>query len=207
MVTENKLHQANPAEHRAPHANVCICHMSVCSCAPGCPLRRRRRGGWACHPGTRSASWGCAPRRSASRRLQRFGTRRHHSAKVIVSPEDMSRYVRVTPCLHRRWSQRVQHGPRIEMTLHIRLNTAPVPTWNRRSRLSSPAVSSSWPLGWNSTQRTTAVLGSALLASASGVTYGEEKFTTISINASGLQQPAHCHLVSCALDAPAQAYH
>ena len=43
-------------------------------------------------------------------------------------------------------------------------------TWNRRRRLSRPAVSSSWPLGWNSTDRTTDALGSALLASASGVT-------------------------------------
>lgn len=49
-----------------------------------------------------------------------------------------------------------------------------VRTWNRRIRLSNPAVSSSWPLGWNSTLCTTALLGSALLASASGVTCKQE---------------------------------
>lgn len=48
-------------------------------------------------------------------------------------------------------------------------------TWNRRSRLSRPAVSSSWPLGWNSTERTTDALGSALLASASGVTCEQQQ--------------------------------
>ena len=160
-----------------------------CRAAPGRRRWRRRRGGWACPPGTRSVPWGSsrrppAPGQEAAQCLTwstlqltsrwrcekfcyfegRLLSRPSGSALALRPPKGQADVVQ--RCKRRlNWWQETAG----RLQLHSKRGQR---TLKRRRRLSRPAVSSSWPLGWNSTDCTTAVLGSALFASVSGVTCG-----------------------------------